>query len=574
MTTTKDESALFLADIAWLGPILGAPFDDHGLLTVPIAGAEDPARGKAFAAALVPVVANAGGHYKRAEPDRLLHGISSDRYGWFGIPTPASLWEEGADGVLLVLLYSQAGDLEYYTYFDYDTTAQPDPDMPMVASHARSSARVLGPMPDPVKKRIEQAATDAIDLLLANQKTKVLRKGLAELRAPMFVTQKGGTRSAEPVAPPADGAELVFAVGSCQYPTAMLEHAVSGASYERLGRMLDTRARHRPQCVLLVGDQIYVDGTAGLFDPTLQYDRYVRPYELFYRMESVRHVLRRLPAFMMMDDHEIRNNWEPRVDDTRVDPEMIDGRHSYLKFERHAGPNRHLPVLDSRDPIWYPFQVNGFSLFMADTRTERTPRTAQTLATARIMSVGQHASMLRWLRRQPRDAPKIIASPAILLPRHARAARIKEPASALRSDSWDGYPRSLHGVLAFIARNRIPNVVFVSGDEHLGCVATIKIALRGKPPVLVHSVHSSPLFAPFPFANTEPADLVADDRFDLDEPTRGAGHCSVQTEFAAPGDGFAVLRFYRDGARWVMHCEFDRAREKDEAATIIECNLA
>ena len=47
----------------------------------------------------------------------------------------------------------------------------------------------------------------------------------------------------------------------------MLEHEVSGASYGRLGQRLLEDGPHRPQCLLLVGDQIYVDGTAGLFDP-------------------------------------------------------------------------------------------------------------------------------------------------------------------------------------------------------------------------------------------------------------------------------------------------------------------
>ena len=68
---------------------------------------------------------------------------------------------------------------------------------------------------------------------------------------------------------------------------------------------LDPASSPRPQCLLLVGDQIYVDGTAGLFDPTSQFDRFVRPYEILYRMNPVRDVLRRLPAYMMMDDHEI-----------------------------------------------------------------------------------------------------------------------------------------------------------------------------------------------------------------------------------------------------------------------------
>jgi phosphodiesterase/alkaline phosphatase D-like protein len=165
---------------------------------------------------------------------------------------------------------------------------------------------------------------------------------------------------------------------------------------------------------------------------------------------------------------------------------------------------------------------------------------------------------LRWLRAQPADVPKIIASPAILLPRHSRALQPGQVAGALQSDSWDGYPRSLYSVLAYIVNKRIPNVVFVSGDEHLACVARIEVALGDSDPIVIHSVHSSPLFAPFPFANSKREDLVATEAFKFPAANTGPFHCTVDTKFGAPGDGFSVLRFYRHEGAWMMECDFDR----------------
>ena len=171
---------------------------------------------------------------------------------------------------------------------------------------------------------------------------------------------------------------------------------------------------------------------------------------------------------------------------------------------------------------------------------------------------------------------RVIASPAILLPRHARAIQWGSAASALRSDSWDGFPRTLREVLACIAECQIPNVVFVSGDEHLSCVARVEIEAKGYAPVVLHSVHSSPLYAPFPFANSQRADLVANDNFLLDaiaepQPVEaerrvncgdriGRLCCHVETEFGPPGDGFSVLRFSRSENGWTMSCDFDRAK--------------
>jgi len=565
MSTTAAQTrwnVAFHAEIAWLGPIMGAAHEHFGQRTVTIVGAEDPALGRSFACALVPVTESDGhfhqaGPYKTFEPD-------SDVYGWFAVEASASLWATGAKGVLVVLLYSLSGDLQYYTWQDVDSSVPYDPGAPMFFSRVNPSARVLAKMDDEMKELVKAAIADEIKELLRRETAETLHWALAERRMPN---------------PPADSeandTRLAFAIGSCQYPTAMLEHEVSGASYARLDERIARDGASGPQCLLLLGDQIYVDGTAGLFDPTSQFDRYVRPYQLLFRMPQVRNVLRRLPVYTMMDDHEIVNNWEPGIDERRPDPAMIDGRHAYVKFQRRAGPDLVTPVGDSRFPLWYPFEVGRFRFFMADTRTERTSRTARTIAAGRIMSEGQMSSLLDWLS-EPSDMPRIIASPSILLPRHSRAVQRKLPVSALRSDGWDGYPGSLHQVLAYIAHQKIRNVVFVSGDEHLSCLARIELARPEDDPVVVHSVHCSPLFAPFPFANSEEADLVPDESFALHGKTgKGARYrCRVRTEFGPPGDGFAVLRFHREDGGWKMYCEFDRAHEEGAPASTIECNLA
>jgi hypothetical protein len=550
----------FRAEICWLGPLMIPPCTRNGRREVVLAGAEDPALGKSFGYALQPVITK-GKHFAPTSTRWRLGAVTSDRHGWFSIVTPTDLWEGDAEGVLVILLYNESRDLEYYTYSDYHP-ATDDVDSLPLSRAPRGVQRYLPPMPPEIIAIIEGAIDAAIRRLLDDRDAKTLRPGLALLARPPLAAVDCTSDATLQDEPLAQDAELVFALASCQYPSVMLEDAVAGASYARLAERLDDGSRARPQCLLLLGDQIYVDGTAGLFDPSSLFDRFVRPYEILLRMDPVRDVLRRLPVFMMLDDHEIIDNWEPRADDVRPDPVMIEGRRSYLKFQRRQGPPVPSRRGDSRHPLWYPFRVNGFPLFMADTRTERTSRTARTVDTARIMTVGQMGTLTTWLGTQPADVPKIVASPSILLPRHARALQRGAAVCALRSDGWDGYPESLRSLLAFIACRRIPNVVFVSGDEHLACVARVELETRGHAPVVVHSVHSSPLFAPFPFANSEPADLVADDDFLLDSDVPGCGRlcCHVRTEFGPPGDGFGVLRFYRDGGGWTMECEFDRAR--------------
>ena len=87
---------------------------------------------------------------------------------------------------------------------------------------------------------------------------------------------------------------------------------------------------------------------------------------------------------------------------------------------------------------------------------------------------------------------------------------------ALRSDAWDGYPASLHRLLAGVYERGTNDVVFLSGNEHLSNVARIQISKLDDPGVvLAHSVHSSALYAPYPFANAIEEDFAGTEEFEF-----------------------------------------------------------
>lgn len=112
----------------------------------------------------------------------------------------------------------------------------------------------------------------------------------------------------------------------------------------------------------------------------------------------------------------------------------------------------------------------------------------------------------------------------------------------MQSDAWDGYPCSQRELLNFIAEHDINNAVFLSGDEHL-CL-TAEAALRGQSSIVIHSIHGSGMYAPFPFANSIPEDLLAKDLLC----TSPAHRWNVTTKFAARGQGFALINVYRDAS--------------------------
>ena len=174
--------------------------------------------------------------------------------------------------------------------------------------------------------------------------------------------------------------------------------------------------------------------------------------------------------------------------------------------------------------------------------------------------------MTDWLRNAD-GRPSFVVTPSMLLPRLRSSARrpkhagAREFASALQSDAWCGYPGSLHAVLALLCREQIEGIVFLSGDAHLSCVARATVADNRGHSVVLHSVHSSALYAPYRFANAAEADFAAPDAWDFADaldPTV-VYSVTVTVERWAPGDGFASVRVVPEAsAGGSMEVSFDR----------------
>jgi len=341
-----------------------------------------------------------------------------------------------------------------------------------------------------------------------------------------------------------------FALASCQYPAGFIDDPVAYRSYRDIVTRLEGNAG--PRFALFVGDQVYVDPTAGLYDPAGKDDRYRLPYEAWLLQQKVRNALRRIPSFMLLDDHEIENNWEPIADpdDPSNAGKEKDGFAAYEKYQR--GISGGLETFD----------FDGFYFFMLDTRSEREHRKVDgSLANAKLFNSTTMGKLKQWLLDSP--APKFVVSPAMLLPRHRRSVQRDsrlDPSnlSALHSDSWDGYPNTLREVLAHIAKEKIEGVVFLSGDEHRACVTTAE--LRDTSGVLitrVHSIHTAAVHAPYPFANGLDEDIVANETIDIED-SGGTYYyrCVVKAERPPAGDGMTFLSVHHDGTAWQLDCEF------------------
>jgi len=386
--------------------------------------------------------------------------------------------------------------------------------------------------------------------------------------------------------------DISFFLASCLYPAGLFDgtprygqwpSGPADASLCRLARMLDAQPRqHRPTLLILTGDQIYADASAGLFDARLIDDRLHFGYERLYLGRGATEAFARIVPAMLIDDHEIRDNWEPEppVPPSRklpIDPNVIyqeldnceqrnEGVKEYWKQERCHWR----PLAQNADPLIAPIDVafthDGADFRLVNTRTQRDPRNAATIGKTRIVRPDQMRRLRNWLTDTARSGkPRFIDTPSVFLPRHRVAIPAvydasKLPlswASTLRSDAWDGYPRSQHALLAFLVRRKHENVVFLSGDEHVPFVTWARVTdLSDDRSVVIRSIHSSPLYAPFPFSNADPEDLAGEDefRFELGDKTF---LCRVETEFFTCCAGFAKVRVAKSfGGAWEYRVDF------------------
>ncbi len=351
----------------------------------------------------------------------------------------------------------------------------------------------------------------------------------------------------------------ILMLASCQYPPDLLRE---GPAYRSLARM---RARLRtlaagpdagPRALWMAGDTIYVDPTAGLFDPEHPLDRYDAPYRflrgrIWQRLEDeLDHV------FCLADDHEYQENWEPsarpRVQ-RDLETALIHGKRAHLRHMH--GDERDLTDEQVRcTRLWGErARFAGMPVFVLDLRTEREHRSATTVARARMVSDAQMQAFTEWLKevRQEDEAkpgrapvPKLVLSASTLLPRRLVVAEAGHVAAALYSDACDGFPRFMAETFGAIAEIGVRGLLFLSGDEHLSFVTRAELTARGRAPVVIHSVHASPLYGPYPFANGRAEAFVEEDAFETvggegSEPVR----VRASTRFLGVGNGFCELGF-------------------------------
>ena len=352
-----------------------------------------------------------------------------------------------------------------------------------------------------------------------------------ELRDEMPDEAKAIFRTFPASAAPAD--QLGFVVGSCRYPGLLWKIKLADRIFGPIAdQLVDPQYGPPTRFVLMVGDQIYADTLnraipIGRADTDTEFqERYVTAFSSL----NMRRLLRSVPNYMILDDHEIEDNWTQDRLHTEAKHRLFNlAIGAYMSYQWSHGPRTWGRRLHCQ------FECAGYPFFVLDTRTQRTRTQLSNAETDDDLSdnhlLGRPAlhpdepaqldQLLAWLTMQQQtrgDVPKFIVSSSVFVPNDMseRWGNRPEPEDIRRlerSDSWPAYPGTRRAILDHIVKHRVQNVVFLSGDIHCSNLAQMSFSKDGAPLDLkAFSVTSSAFYWPFPFADGNPADYVHDSR--------------------------------------------------------------
>lgn len=356
---------------------------------------------------------------------------------------------------------------------------------------------------------------------------------------------------------------ISWLASSCRWPGMPFERNAVDALALHMQEQIHHPARP-VQALVLLGDQIYADATANLFEVQEGDERLAQFYRDAWGSPHTRELFARLPTYTVVDDHEYVDNWNGSAS-PETDATFLNGFEATLAYQwRWTDGHNHAPRIHAAIPaggdavrgFWQPFHIAHLPAFAMDTRSERHPPVrGQDWTTVPMLSQLQMQAVENWLLAH-RNQPKVLCMGTVF--GWVESALVASPERCMSSDGWAGYPASWRWLVQFIVRNQIRHTIFLSGDYHFSGVAELSLAADGCAPVRALSVVCSAWNASLPFANAAPSDFV------LDAPTPyplSDAQASIQS--TAKGLGTAQRQFSKltvrlagaDQDRWALDVE-------------------
>ena len=362
--------------------------------------------------------------------------------------------------------------------------------------------------------------------------------------------------------------KLSFIAGSCRFPGLLFKAKRADKIFKAVLREAERkRNRVEPSFVMMTGDQIYAD-TLNRMVPIGRadtFEEFQERYHTAFDSPNMRKLLRNKPTYMILDDHEIEDNWSQdrlaypdkifQVNKSQLFTVAMD---AYMSYQWSHGPR------NFGRRLFYSFECGGYPFFVCDTRTQRyMDDDENSLDDNHLIgrpALGDSAPsqidrLLTWLKSHPRQMPKFIVTSSVFVPNPIFARDSSSKKRKEKSDSWPAFPTTRRAILDCIVEHKIQNVIFVSGDIHCANLAKMSFSDDAKD-LKTYSITSSAFYWPFPFADGDPSNFVHDSKQKGQEDPFTLGDGKTVMHYKAwnftQEDNFCRIDIDRSNARLVV----------------------
>lgn len=307
-------------------------------------------------------------------------------------------------------------------------------------------------------------------------------------------------------------ADLSVAIGSCLHPGTPFERNKSDSIFKgiwqhAIGAPLGTDATagaasqaplRELDLMLLLGDQIYADATAELFDSKDYYERYRKRYRSAWTGTWMRRVMSHLPTHFVMDDHEFHDNFSGEAHQSQrynIEKAKLEAHN----FQVHI-PTSQVYKKDSKTlQFWHQFERLGVPIFCFDTRFERSGIRNGSIESLFGSELVQWNGFKDWLEHHRSADVLIFASGSPLCPITKRF--VSHPELAHQSDGLLAYSGFLEKMIEHLALHYSDkHIIWLAGDPHFSSTANVRLSANSRS-INLTCITASGLYSAIPFAN-------------------------------------------------------------------------
>ncbi len=332
--------------------------------------------------------------------------------------------------------------------------------------------------------------------------------------------------------PPKSAEDFKFIATTCRYPGFAFESKrVDTASFD----IIADKHSHASG-MLMLGDQIYADATASLFDKLTSIEKFQERYHAMFRSPGFAKAVRAIPSYMTGDDHEFNDSWSV--------PDNVLRKELYRAAQQSYGIYQlsHSPFAGALNapPFDYSFTCGPVAVYVMDTLSNRNTKVPGQEV---IVSAQQLTDFKQWLTGVKLDYV-ILATGGVVAPGFQVALNAKGETDVSRAQGWENWQAfnaqriKLLDILAASAKK----ILLVSGDYH--CAAKASIKTRGGEKLIATAVVVPPAYAPMRYVNAKVGALA---------PLEKTGTYEIKLNETEEGSGFAIIKI--ENGEWAVTFE-------------------